>query len=226
MKKQNVKLILLASLVTGLLSQGAMAATQGSTVKFHASVQDTTCNVSALNGTAGAASPVDFGYLSVADIAAGTPAQPVGTGSYNLLASTVTPVMLTVKGCSGTELLLGKGLELSVNGAGANSPAGDKASANLYGDATTDHGFGFALGYSRTDNSTGNAKSNNGVADGTGFILPSSGTLPLYKATAASNPGDLALMDVSVVITPQIASWGTAQEGKLTVPVTFNVAMN
>lgn len=50
MKKQNVNITLLASLVTGLLtlSQGAMAAgSPATTVDFRAKVRETSCNVSA-----------------------------------------------------------------------------------------------------------------------------------------------------------------------------------
>lgn len=48
MKKQNVKLTLLASLLTGLLSQGARAAANnsGATIILSAEVAKTTCNVS------------------------------------------------------------------------------------------------------------------------------------------------------------------------------------
>lgn len=227
MKKQNVNITLLASLVTGLLtlSQGVMAAggSQATTVDFRANVQPTTCDVSAGN-TAGSATNVAFGTIAKSEFGTGTD-KTVGTTTYNLLPSTLAPVTLSVSGCTGEELAASKGLELTAAGAGAMG-----AITNLYGDDKADQGFGFALGYTLTDNSVDDngALANNGATLSTsGFITPANNTLKLYTATAMTTPGQLGDLDFSVEITPQVGSWGNSQkEASLLTPVTFKVAMN
>ncbi|MCE1613485.1 hypothetical protein [Enterobacter ludwigii] len=234
MKKQNVKLTLLASLVTGLLSQGAMAG--GTTIVFSADVVKTTCNVASQpnNGVISGVSTQELGNFTKDEIFTGvTKSASVGDGTYNLTPSTTAPLTLTVNGCSGDELAsTGSELTLIARGTGALDTTTIDTANDLYGDPGVDHGFGFALGYQITDNSTGTARTNNGLtaSETTGFIVPSKGGIPVYKAKQTGTSGDLGNMDVSVVIAPQIASWagtsGAVKSGDLYSSVTFSVAMN
>ncbi|MHA0954045.1 hypothetical protein [Enterobacter ludwigii] len=223
MKKQNVNITLLASLVTGLLtlSQGAMAAdSSATTVDFRAKVQVSSCNVSA--GSSGGPVNVQFGKIALVDFAGGT-GTDVGDGNYKLLTSTVTPVTLNVSGCDGNAFAAGKGLVMQVNGNGAAGAVDD-----IYGDSDTDQGFGFALGYDITDNTTdGDTKADNGTTTPpTGFITPKNHMLTLYSANVGSL-ADMSSLDFDVTIKPQVGSWGSNQQMvTLTTPVTFTVAMN
>ncbi|CAI1005591.1 MULTISPECIES: hypothetical protein [Serratia] len=223
MKKQNVNITLLASLVTGLLtlSQGAMAAgSPATTVDFRAKVQETSCNVSA--APAGGSVNMQFGKIALSDFPGGTDT-PVGGANYKLLTSTVTPVTLNVSGCTGDAFAVGKGLVMQVNGNGAVGAAND-----IYGDSNTDQGFGFALGYDITDNTTdAGTKADNGTTTPTtGFITPATNMLTLYSAKTV-NVTDTSSLNFDVTIKPQVGSWGQNQQTvTLTTPVTFTVAMN
>lgn len=234
MKKQNVKLILLASLLTGLLSQGAMAATsgQGTTIYLSADVSKTTCNVSstASGGVSGGVTLQDLGTFNKADLVNGVSSQ-VGVGNYKLTPSTTAPLVLTISNCVGDDLAAaGDELKMSAKGNAAYDLVTPTTANDLYGDPASDRGYGFALGFEITDNSKGNAAANNSLTDKTGFIVPSKGEFPIYKATAVSNTGDLDDMNISVKIVPQIAAWAATsanvQSGQLDTNVTFSVAMN
>ncbi|CAI1731874.1 major fimbrial protein StkA [Serratia fonticola] len=226
MKKQNVNITLLASLVMGFLtlSQGAMAGTKSSTVDFRAVVKPTSCNVSAGN-TPGTAVNVAFGTITKSEFGTGDD-KTVGTTQYNLLPSKLPSVMLEVSGCKGAELAASGTMGLTAIGSGATGAADD-----LYGDSSTDQGFGFALGYTLTDNSVDDngGKTNNGATlpPATGFITPANNTLALYEATAPATADMLSDIKFNVEIKPQVGSWGNSQQTvSLVTPVTFNVAMN
>lgn len=234
MKKQNVKLTLLASLLTGLLSQGAMAAPsgQGTTIIFSADVSKTTCDVSS-TANGGAASGVvlqDLGTFNKTDIASATNVKPVGAGNYNLVPSTTAPLVLTVSNCSGEDLASSDELMMSATGSTALDITTPATANDLYGSSSADKGYGFALGYKITDNSTPAVANNNLVNGKTGFIVPSTGQVPIYKASATTSGSDLADMNVSVEVAPQVAGWAATsakvQDGVLDTNVTFSVAMN
>lgn len=226
MKKQNVNITLLASLVMGFLtlSQGAMAGTKSTTVDFRAVVKPTSCDVSAGN-TPGTAVNVAFGTITKSEFAGGTDTA-IGINRYLLLPSKLPSVMLEVSGCKGADLAMGGTMGLTAIGSGATGAEDD-----LYGDSSTDQGFGFALGYVLTDNSSDDngGKANNGVTPPptTGFITPAKSTLALYEATATATADMLSDVKFNVEIKPQVGSWGSSQQTvSLVTPVTFNVAMN
>ncbi|MHA0954044.1 hypothetical protein [Enterobacter ludwigii] len=234
MKKQNVKLTLLASLLTGLLSQGAQAVTSsGATIILSAEVAKTTCNVSPVPNS-GANSGVnlqDLGIFRKADMLAGD-SKKVGIKTYSLLPASTAPLVLTVSGCNGDDMATGGAMEMSVRGNSALDNDDPTTNMDLYGDPNSDRGYGFALGYETTDNSPVSVKNNNALTAGdmSGWILPSAGKVVLYEAKQAAAPGDLSKLDLSVKIVPQIATWATQAAaiapGQLDTNVTFSVAMN
>lgn len=224
MKKQNVNITLLATLVTGLLtlSQGAMA-TSGTTVDIRATVQPTTCNVS--TGAAGSTTNAAFGTIPKADLTGGAPTTIEGAPVLLVAPSSVQPITLSVSGCTGDALAAGGTLSLIAQGPEASGAAKDA----LYGDNVKDQGFGFALGYEVKDKTAAGTKTNNAASTPIpGWVTPKSPTLKLYEATAVLAAGDLADIDFDVAIKPQVGSWtgATVQEAALSTPVTFSVAMN
>ncbi|RTP87933.1 hypothetical protein [Enterobacter asburiae] len=207
MTKQNVKMTLLATLVTGLmLSQGAMASS-GSLVEFTTEVGTTTCDVS-LNGGSGPAATSQKVYMgeytpeALVSIASGSTGT-VGGGTYGLTAGPAggSPFSMSIANCVGTAIPASGSLDLVADG----SSALGAGSQDLYGDATQDQGFGIALKYNVISGKPALAP-----ASKEGYILPSNGgKIQIVKNTNAAS--ELELNDIGAVnvsITPQLAVYG------------------
>lgn len=235
MKKQNVKITLLASLLTGLLSQGAMAATpasgQGTTIYLSADVSKTSCSVTPIGsgGAPGGVSLQDMGSFNKSDLVLNAKTW-FGGAQYHLTPSTTAPLILTISDCTGDDLAQAGELKMEVRGPRAFDANTLATADDLFGDPVNDRGYGFALGYAITDNSAGSAAANNELASATGNILPSEGGIAIYKAKVTPNSGDVNDINISVKVVPQIAAWAASDanimDGQLDSNVVFQVAMN
>lgn len=238
MKTQNVKITLLATLVTGLL-MSQVASASDTTIYFNTEVAKTTCDVTAGNAgptgslTTNGQNVMPFGTYTKAQIGKAGGNVTIGTFSaYNIIPSQATPIMLSLSGCSGDDLLAPVAapapgvpagvLQLKVTGAPALQAAG--AEKNVFGDPSKDVGFGYGLKYLVNGGGTDNA------LDGTsGDILPTTGSVNIYENKGTVDQ-TAASLDLSVTITPSLAAWATTDSGVstgvLSTPVTFSVLQN
>ncbi|MGF6189007.1 hypothetical protein [Serratia sp. 2723] len=206
MNKQNVKMTLLASLVTGLvLSQGAMAA-GGALVTFETKVGTTTCNVGVGTGTQTdeAATKVFMGeFTPTALTTIGTTGTKTKVGNTNYGLTTGPEggagVVLNVTGCEGASLAKGSGINMLVEGPSAMGVGKN----DLYGDYTTDQGFGIALEY------TVHPAKDFEPVKLAGYATPTDNTIEVINNTKdASGVDAAALPDASVSIMPHVAVYG------------------
>lgn len=244
MKTQNVKITLLATLVTGLL-MSQVASASDTTIYFNTEVAKSSCDVKAGNVdpttgglTSNGQNVMPFGTYTKAKIGKTGGSTTIGTfTTYNIIPSQATPILLSVSGCSGDDLLAPVAanapapavdagvMKLKVTGAPALQAAG--AEKNVFGDPSKDVGFGYGLTY------TVNGGGEHNALDGaTGDILPTTGTVDIYKnnGTEDQTAAGLDTIDLSVTITPSLAAWATTPNGVasgvLSTPVTFSVLQN
>ncbi|KAB8313326.1 type 1 fimbrial protein [Erwinia endophytica] len=210
MKKQILNMTAMAVTVMGMM--GGMSAAHAdpgksaASVEMKATVAKTTCNV-VVNDTQGVSTVVaDFGTFVPADLTGKVKTSPFEFSK---------PFTISFADCAGDSVAQDGTVSLQGQG-----PTAAGSSKTAYGDAGTDQKVGFDLSLTwQNDASKSDITATKGVLD------PSHSTVDIYRAKAATTPGDLKNDLPNVTVTPRFFTWNAADVGDASLDTTVSVAV-